>query len=693
MSDDLSAHAFQLTDDLARELWNEIAMPVTLFEDLQALAGHVTEEWLAPYAIVRLIQSARAREKARLPLLKLARFGTTATAKGSLRHDANVIAVSGIEADYDGEVVGFDAACNIMRKAGVVAILYTSPSHTEDKPRWRVLCPFTAELPPQSRKPMMARLAGCFSPAGVMFSPESWALSQAYYYGGIVNGADHAPQIELIEGLAIDRCVDLDDNAGAAPKDAPRGGQGNDKSRSAAAFKIGARLKRDGATFEDMCEALRTDPTTADWYREKGEPNDGRELHRIWDRADEDQGKRRRNILALVSFITDQKDWQGALATNELTETTETTMRFTPSSDGAAVRRPLTDADVLEAVLYFQARGFPKATKGMVLDALAVIAHRNAYHPVRDYLTGVQWDGTERVGRLFLDYFNAEVPPPEDQNARARQTDYLEHVASRFMISAVARVMVPGCKVDHVPVLIGKQGIGKSTALRALCHDPNWFSDDISPNLIERDTKESLRGKWIIELAEIPHVRREAERVKAFFTRREDRYREAYGMLNRDHARQCVFVGTSNDVEFVDPTGNRRFWPIALAGQIGVARITADRDQLWAEAVALYDQGVQWWLPPNIEAIAAEVQDAFADHDLWEDAIARWIVSRTSFTMEDLFAAETGFMPFREGTVATKADQNRAAACLKRLGYTRRQQMVGGHRAYRWSKNSTSVGN
>ena len=173
--------------------------------------------------------------------------------------------------------------------------------------------------------------------------------------------------------------------------------------------------------------------------------------------------------------------------------------------------------------------------------------------------------------------------------------------------------------------MVGRERLLKSTAIRALCHDRKWFSDDISPNLIERDTKESLAGKWIIELAEIPHIRRETERVKAFFSRCVDRYRSAYGKANQDHPRQCVFIGTSNDLEFVDVTGNRRFWPFRIAGPIDIAAITADRDQLWAEAMVLYRQGVHWWLPPNIETIAAEQQAGFVETDIWEGLIAKWL--------------------------------------------------------------------
>ena len=167
--------------------------------------------------------------------------------------------------------------------------------------------------------------------------------------------------------------------------------------------------------------------------------------------------------------------------------------------------------------------------------------------------------------------------------------------------------------------------------------------------------------------------------MKAFFSRRVDRYRSAYGKANQDHPRQCVFIGTSNDLEFVNVTGNRRFWPFRIAGAIDVAAIVADRDQLWAEAMALYRQGVQWWLVPNIETIAAEQQAGFVEADIWEDLIADWLEgpSWTPFTLEQLFAKDTGITPYREACAVTRADQMRAARCLTKLGWRKRQKTIG----------------
>jgi predicted P-loop ATPase len=238
-----------------------------------------------------------------------------------------------------------------------------------------------------------------------------------------------------------------------------------------------------------------------------------------------------------------------------------------------------------------------------------------------------------------------------------------------------------------VPVVVGPERSFKSTAIRALCHDPAWFSDDLSPNLIDRDTKESLIGKWIIELSEIPHVKRETDRVKAFFSRPADRFRSAYGKANQDHPRQCAFVGTSNHLEFIDVTGNRRFWPFRIFGPIDVAAIEADRDQLWAEAVEMFRRGDPWWLPPTIEAIAAEQQAGFVETDIWDELIVDWANKHPGpFRMDDLFAMGTGITPYREASAVNKAEQMRAGMCLIKLGFHKRRGTIGGKRGVWWHR-------
>jgi predicted P-loop ATPase len=271
---------------------------------------------------------------------------------------------------------------------------------------------------------------------------------------------------------------------------------------------------------------------------------------------------------------------------------------------------------------------------------------------------------------------------------------YLKRIATCFMVAAVARIRKPGCKVDTVVVLVGPENYDKSKGIRALVPDPAWFTDDISPNLIDRDTKESLTGKWLIELAEIPHIRRDNEKVKAFFSRTTDRFRVAYGRATEDRDRQCVFCGTSNDLQLTSETGNRRFWPVPIAKRVDVASIVRDREQLWAEAVHWYQKGFEWWLPPGIEAIASQRQADFLEEDTWVGHVGDWldghgagdaIVADTKenarLTAERKAARRFGFavrelleglaFSLRPGDInaAKKSDEARAIRVLKLLRY------------------------
>ena len=194
------------------------AIPVTFFTDYAARLKR--EEAIAPHELARRIEEMVAPEKARLPWLKLARFGTVRSEKNSLRHDANVLAISGVEADYDGGEIGFDAAVGIAGKAGLAGIIYTSPGHTVDAPRWRVLCPTSRELKPSDRDRMMARLNGLY---GGIFADESFTLSQSYYYGHLAGSRDH--RVEMLDGACIDLLDDLDLIARGKPNGSAGGGR------------------------------------------------------------------------------------------------------------------------------------------------------------------------------------------------------------------------------------------------------------------------------------------------------------------------------------------------------------------------------------------------------------------------------------------------------------------------------------
>jgi hypothetical protein len=379
-----------------------------------------------------------------------------------------------------------------------------------------------------------------------------------------------------------------------------------DTSRSARDFfYVLAMLKAAGFTKGETRAALRLFKHGKLPEKEEEGPRYFEDMWRRTKATPHNSKSRPPNLLTIANAIEADPVWAGALRSNLFIETTEIGLDLPAATPSRW--HELTDALILEATAYWQGHGFPKANKHVMADALELVARRNQHHPVREYLSALNWDGTQRVRDLFRVYFNAEMPelPKERAPTEAetevwdRHVKYLERISTSFMVAAVARVFQPGCKHDHSPIAVSdKQGLFKSSALKALCHDPDWFTDNISPDLSERDTKESLRGKWIIEWGEIPHVRKEIERVKQFCSSPVDRYRAAYGKRTQDHPRQCVFFGTSNDLEFADATGNRRFWPFHIDRKVDVGRIAADRNQLWAEAVHLYTIKTDWWLTP-----------------------------------------------------------------------------------------------
>lgn len=188
-------------------------LTVTLFRNFAATEK--VEETITLRTLAERIARTSAPTKAALPWLKLASFGDLRTDKRSLRHDANVLSISGIEVDYDGEQVAFDAALEVLTKADLLALVYTSPSHTPAKPRWRVLCPTSTEMPPAARSHLLGRLNGLF---GGIFSTESWTLSQAYYFGSVGQNPDH--RVEVVDGTAVDLLDDLDETWRGKPNTA-----------------------------------------------------------------------------------------------------------------------------------------------------------------------------------------------------------------------------------------------------------------------------------------------------------------------------------------------------------------------------------------------------------------------------------------------------------------------------------------
>ena len=239
----------------------------------------------------------------------------------------------------------------------------------------------------------------------------------------------------------------------------------------------------------------------------------------------------------------------------------------------------------------------------LIGDACAEVFMRNHFHPVRDYIRGLKWDGEKRAETLWIDYLGA------------KDTSYVRTVTRKHLIAAVARVFRPGCKFDNVVILTGPQGIGKSTMLKKLGRE--WFSDSLT-TVQGKEAYEQLHGVWIAELGELYATKKsESEAVKQFLSKTEDSFRVAYGHHTADFPRQCVFYGTTNDTLFLrDRTGNRRFWPVEVTGK-GRKSFTDFTDeevgQVWAEAYQLYRSGESLFLDPEMEKEASQAQEAHSE--------------------------------------------------------------------------------
>lgn len=242
-----------------------------------------------------------------------------------------------------------------------------------------------------------------------------------------------------------------------------------------------------------------------------------------------------------------------------------------------------------------------------ITDALNLVFEISSFHPVKDYLNSLFWDGEYRLETLLIDYLGA------DDNS------YVRTVTRKMLVAAVARIFNPGIKFDNMIVLAGTQGIGKSTLIARLGRE--WFSDSLT-TVTGKDAYEQLQGVWLIEMGEMMATKKaDIEATKHFLSKTEDIYRVAYGRRTSRFKRQCIFIGTTNDREFLrDRTGNRRFWPVdvginPIKKQVYKCLDENTVNQIWAEAIELYKKGEELYLTGKEEKEAKKQQDEHSEEN------------------------------------------------------------------------------
>jgi putative DNA primase/helicase len=274
---------------------------------------------------------------------------------------------------------------------------------------------------------------------------------------------------------------------------------------------------------------------------------------------------------------------------------------------------PWTDVDSMRAAVFIQQQlRLPKFNLALIHDAVAHAAHQNARNSVIEWLDSLSWDGIGRADHWVSDCLGVALTP------------YAMAVASNWLLSMVARAFVPGCQVDHMPVLEGKQGKGKSSALEILGGE--WYAA-VGIAFGDKEFLQTIQGKWLIEIPDMAGFgKREHSQVIATITTRGDRYRASYGRYAEDHPRKCVFAATSETDDYLpDMRGHRRYWPLRC-GEIDLDALRAQREQLFAEAVHAYRAGATWYEMPH-EETGAEQRERAAD-DLWTDAVLAYLEPR-----------------------------------------------------------------
>jgi predicted P-loop ATPase len=639
-------------------------IPVTFFPSHTAKTK-TSESLTLPELGDKILQMTKPGKK-RLPWLKLAVFGDARTEAGALRHDGNVLSITGVEVDYDTCRITFDEAVERLWAAGVRAIVYTSPSYQKGvAEKWRVLCPTSKSLPPERRYELVAALHGLL---GEGIDPVSFTLSQSYYYGSVNSNPDH--RVEALDGDFIDLRLDLLSAAVGRPEAVKRETLPTNRNL----LQTNASPSYSDEEINRLLDRTqyRNSDGSGNWH-----PNMlavtgalvgrglGNDAIAGWVGPYCDGGRDDEEMLAMVASAREKwgipdpdipagaklgPDVLAAIAADapRLVEPQwrERYVNWNPKPSFHNTRLAIEalgvecSEDVFHNELYIgrssaiapsnanwpfaglvtdaglgALRTLISTTWGLdfgernVRDAVNAMCHENQFNPVVEMLAEAEasWDRVARLDRMAVDHFNTD------------DTEFNRICVRKTMIAAVARARQPGVKFDTILIMESPEGLNKSSAWAVLAGEGN-FSDESILGKASREVQEHLAGVWIHENAELAGITKgEIETIKAFASRQVDRARPAYGHYLVKQPRHSIEVGTTNAYKYMpSDTGNRRFWPITVRSMIDLQKLRAARLQLWGEAAHYQSKGEALTLPEAMWADAGVIQEERRIIHPWE---------------------------------------------------------------------------
>jgi len=331
--------------------------------------------------------------------------------------------------------------------------------------------------------------------------------------------------------------------------------------------------------------------------------------------------------------------------------------------------RELWDPDLEEIGLHIERAYNIRYASADIKRAVIRVAHQKIEENIKRWLLDLpEWDQEPRIHNLFRNVFRAQIIPGSES--------LIQEISSKWVISLVARIMDPGCKMDTFLILCGEKGLGKSTGLKTLIGE-DWFSD--SPlDISKKDSLELIHSTetWLWELAELHSLQgRTADNFKAFISSAEDKFRPSYQQFPKSYLRRVVFAGTSNNYQFLSDGPERRVWPITVSQPVDLGYLKAWREQIFAEALEEFNSGSIWYLEWESQRLLSELQQAYIIDDPWAIKVREAIAGGNNNT--------TGIMNFLELPVSQQHTGNakRIAQICKESGY--KQVIFNGQRVWK----------